>query len=120
MNLSLRMPRVSALDQVSWFMTWHQRHHHDCNDMITNFFSRAARAKVASLHSLQKPSALSIGAARATVVNDRTRISARIRIMTSPNEWMLVLIRNMAGPCYRPNTRGRELFRLPGRFHTMG
>ena len=31
--------------------------------MITNFFSRAARAKVASLHSLQKPSLLSIGAA---------------------------------------------------------
>ena len=33
--------------------------------MITNFFSRAALAKVASLHSLQKPSLLSIGAARA-------------------------------------------------------
>ena len=32
--------------------------------MITNFFSRAALAKVASLHSLQKPSLLSIGAAR--------------------------------------------------------
>jgi hypothetical protein len=78
------MPRVSAFDQVSWFITWHQRHHHDCSDMITNLFSRAALAKVASFHSLQKPSALSIGAAGAAVVSDSARISAKIRIMAFP------------------------------------
>src|SRR5882762_11976212 len=84
MNLSFSMARTSGLAQVSLFITWHQRHHQDCSDMITNFFSRAALAKVASLHSLQKPSALSIGAARAAVVNDKARISARIRIMACP------------------------------------
>src|ERR1700709_2391590 len=93
MNLSLRMPRVSAFDQVSWFITWHQRHHQECSDMITNFFSRAAFAKVASLLSLQKPSALSIGAAWTAVVNDRARISARMRIMTCPK---MVATRNIA------------------------
>ena len=41
--------------------------------MITNFFSRAALAKVASLHSLQKPSALSIGAARAALASDERK-----------------------------------------------
>ena len=41
--------------------------------MITNFFSRAALAKVASLHSLQKPSLLSIGAECAVPVNKSSK-----------------------------------------------
>jgi len=52
--------------------------------MITNFFSRAALVKVASLHSLQKPSALSIGAARAAPASESARTNARMRIMASP------------------------------------
>src|SRR3954462_16008366 len=85
MNLSLRMPRTSALDQVSRFITWHQRHHQACSDMITNFFSRAALAKVASFHSLQKPSLLSIGAAWTSVANDSESSSERMRIMGWPS-----------------------------------
>jgi hypothetical protein len=48
---------------VSRFMTWHQRHHQDCKETMTNFFSLAALAKTASFHSPQKPSLLSMGAA---------------------------------------------------------
>ena len=59
MNLSLSTARTSASAQVSRFMTWHQGHHQLCSDTITNFFSLAARAKVASDQSLQKPSRLS-------------------------------------------------------------
>src|SRR3979490_2257673 len=84
MNLSFRIPRTSALAQVSRFITWHHRHHQACSDMITNFFSRAALAKVASLHSLQKPSLLSIGAVWAAVANDSESSSARMRIMGGP------------------------------------
>jgi hypothetical protein len=66
--------------------------------MITNFFSRAAVAKVASLHSLQKPSELSIGAAWAAVVNDKARISARMRVMMLPGMPVRVFVtRNIAG-----------------------
>src|SRR5258706_9213580 len=97
MNLSLRIPRVSAFDQVSWFMTWHQRHHQDCSDMITNFFSRAALAKVASFHSLQKPLLLSIGAEWAAPANKSESNNARMRIMGAPGNrrdaeyWQIVL-----------------------------
>ena len=55
--------------------------------MITNFFSRAALAKVASLHSLQKPSELSIGAAWAAVVNDKARLSARMHMDAKTVSW---------------------------------
>src|SRR5436190_660892 len=93
MNLSLRMPRTSGLAQVSRFMTWHQRHHQDCSDMITNFFSRAALAKVASLHSLQNPSLLSIGAECAVPANESESNNARMRIMDGPSE--IVVARNI-------------------------
>src|SRR5437588_8127921 len=85
MNLSLRRPRTSEFAQVSRFMTWHQRHHQDCSETITNFFSAAAFTKVASLHSLQKPSLLSIGAAWAVTVNSKDRTSAMRRIMAFPS-----------------------------------
>src|SRR5256885_10128147 len=98
MNLSLRMPRVSAFDQVSWFITWHQRHHHDCSDMITNFFSRAALAKVASFHSLQNPSLLSIGAEWAAPANKSESSNARMRIMGAPE---IGVPRNIGRSCYR-------------------
>src|SRR5882757_10713719 len=39
-------------------MAWHQGHHQLCSDTITNFFSSAARWKVASDQALQKPSLL--------------------------------------------------------------
>src|SRR5947207_7768650 len=81
MNLSLRMPRTSASAHVSRFITWHQRHHQDCSDMITNFFSRAALAKVASLHSLQKPSVLSIGAECAVPASESESNNASMRII---------------------------------------
>src|SRR3981189_3411278 len=87
MNLSLSTPRTSASAQVSRFITWHQRHHQDCRDTITNFFSPAALAKMASLHSLQKPSLLSMGAAWAAVTANRSgRISAMRRIMVAVPE----------------------------------
>jgi len=57
------MLRTSAFAQVSRFMTCAPAHHQDCSETITNFFSRAAFANVASLHSFQKPSLLSTGAA---------------------------------------------------------
>src|SRR5476651_2821655 len=37
-------------------MVWHHGHHQLCSETITNFFSLAARSKVASDHSFQKPS----------------------------------------------------------------
>src|SRR3954454_19415509 len=99
MNLSLRMPRTSALDQVSRFITWHQRHHQACSDMITNFFSRAAFAKVASLHSLQKPSLLSIGAEWAAPATESESSNARMRIMVGP--LAIVVTRNIGRSYYR-------------------
>src|ERR1700709_1864453 len=81
MNLSFRIPRVSSFDQVSRFITWHQRHHQDCSDTTTNFFSAAARAKVASLQSLQNPSPFSIGAARAPKANSSDSSSTPMRII---------------------------------------
>src|SRR5882757_1111254 len=97
MNLSLSVARTSALAQVSRFITWHQRHHQDCSDMITNFFSRAAFVKVASFHSLQKPSLLSIGAECAAPANKSESNNARIRIIGAPGNrrdteyWQIVL-----------------------------
>src|SRR5258705_4022196 len=84
MNLSLRMPRTSAFAQVSRFMTWHRLHDQDCSETITNFFARAAFANVASLHSFQKPSLLSIGAACAVTAKKSDRTSAMRRIMAFP------------------------------------
>src|SRR4051794_37791827 len=84
MNLSLRMPRTSAFDQVSRFITWHQRHHQDCSETTTNLFSAAARAKVASVHSLQNPSRFSIGAARAPMANSSDSSKIPTRIMVPP------------------------------------
>ena len=63
MKWSFSTARTSGLAQVSRFMAWHHGHHQLCSDTITNFFSAAARSKVASDHSLQKPSLLSMGAA---------------------------------------------------------
>src|SRR5262245_58091959 len=83
MNLSLRTPRTSAFAQVSRFITWHQRHHQDCSETTTNFFSLAALAKIASLHSFQKPSLLSIGAAWAERVNSSEKTRVKCRIMAS-------------------------------------
>src|SRR5436190_22111509 len=83
MNLSLRTLRTSALAQVSRFITWHQRHHQDCSETMTNFFSLAALAKRASLHSFQKPSLLSIGAAWAERANNSGSRRAMRRIMAS-------------------------------------
>src|SRR5258708_622471 len=84
MDLSLNTPRNSGPAQVWRFITWHQRHHQDCRETTTNFFSLAARAKVASLHSLQKPSAFSIGAARAPTVNSNDSSSTPMRIIGRP------------------------------------
>src|SRR5436189_6269832 len=84
MNLSLSMPRTSVSAQVSRFMTWHQRHHQDCKETMTNFFSLAALAKTASFHSPQKPSLLSMGAALPAVMANRNgRTNAIRRIMTA-------------------------------------
>jgi hypothetical protein len=63
MKWSLSSARTAGSAQVSLFMVRHHGHHQLCSETITNFFSAAARAKVASLHSLQKPSRLSKGAA---------------------------------------------------------
>src|SRR3978361_2297723 len=84
MNLSLRTPRTSASAQVSRFITWHQRHHQDCSETTTNFFSAAARAKVASLHSLQNPSPFSIGAARVAPATSNDSSSTPTRIIGRP------------------------------------
>src|SRR3979490_2494934 len=84
MNLSLRTPRTSALDQVSRFITWHQRHHQDCSETTTNFFSLAARANVASLHSLQNPPAFSIGAPRPPKANNNDSSNTPARIIGCP------------------------------------
>src|ERR1700754_3570449 len=84
MNLSLRTPRTSALDQVSRFITWHHRHHQDCSETTTNFFSAAARAKVASLHSPQKPSLFSIGAARAPKASSSDSSKTPLRVIEWP------------------------------------
>src|SRR5882757_5625811 len=84
MNLSLRTPRTSAFDQVSRFITWHQRHHQDCSETTTNFFSAAAREKVASLHSLQNLSLFSIGAARAPAATISDNSSTPMRIIGRP------------------------------------
>src|SRR5258708_31497991 len=81
MNLSFRIPRTSGLAQVSRFMMWHHRHHQDCNETITNLFSREAFAKVTSLHSLQKPSLLLIGAAPALAASNSDRTKKPKRIM---------------------------------------
>src|SRR3954464_14089044 len=88
MNLSFRIARTSGLAQVSRFITWHQRHHQDCSDMITNFFSRAALAKVASLHSLQNPSLLSIGAECAVPASESESNNVRMRIIGGPSEFV--------------------------------
>ena len=67
--------------------------------MITNFFSRAALAKVASFHSLQKPSLLSIGAECAAPANSSESSSASMRIMGRPSS--VVVGRNIGRSCYR-------------------
>ena len=81
MNLSLRTPRTSPFAQVSRFITWHQRHHQDCSETMTNFFSLAALAKTASLQSFQKPSLLLTGAAWAANANNSGSRRAMRRIM---------------------------------------
>ena len=76
------MITAPARSQGSRFMAWHHGHHQLCSDTITNFFSEAARSKVASDHSLQKPSLLSIGAACAAARPSSSAPSkARNRIM---------------------------------------
>src|SRR6185312_14831818 len=79
MKWSLSAARTSGSAQVSLFMVWHHGHHQLCSDTITNFFSAAARAKVASDQSLQKPSRLSSGAAWAAA-------SPSITAMKAPNQ----------------------------------
>src|SRR5882757_2090335 len=107
MNLSLSTPRTSALDQVSRFITWHQRHHQDCSETTTNFFSLAARAKVASLHSLQNPSLFSIGAARAPMANSSDSSSTPMRIIGRPPGGVYMV--NTGRWLLMPNSQGREL-----------
>src|SRR5258708_29660750 len=94
MKLSFNTARTSGLAQVSRFMMWHHGHHQLCSDTTTNFFSAAARAKVASLHSLQKPPLLSIGAAWAT---DR---SSNRAVKTPKNRLMEVSLNANGGVAF--------------------
>src|SRR4051794_6711598 len=57
------------------------------SETTTNFFSAAARAKVASLHSLQNPSPFSIGAARAPAAISSDSSSTPMRIIGRPPRW---------------------------------
>src|SRR4051812_19631500 len=109
MNLSLRTPRTSGLVQVSRFITWHQRHHQDCSETTTNFFSFAARANVASFHSLQNPSLFSIGAARAAPATSNDSSSTPTRIIGHPPDDACYLRVHSVRWYPMLNSQGREL-----------
>src|SRR6185312_3006355 len=103
MKWSLSSARTPGSAQVSLFMAWHHGHHQLCSDTITNFLSAAARSKVASDQSLQKPS---LPRSAAWTGDETAEAPRRSAARTPKNRIMDFSCRRIARPCLQPGPFG--------------